>query len=186
MKELILRYGRAIRGLPSVMRGYFNRFGEPGCSAIAALAVTGIISATTLQINDADSFLSFLEFNLFPIMHPFPHPLSILCLDNARVHDKIRIYALAQQFSIIVLFLPTYSFDYDPIELCFKLSKGYIRTHYGEDRAENPISQQLLAALFNCVDSDISCNLFRHCFIDVTDEDRMWANDIDRSYDIIV
>jgi hypothetical protein len=124
MKELLLRYGRAIQGIPSVSRGYFNSFGEPGCSAIAALAVTGIIPATTLQINDADSFLSYLEFNLFPTMHPFPHPLSILCLDNARVHDKIRIYALAQQFSIIVLFVPTYSFDYDPIELCFKFSKG--------------------------------------------------------------
>ena len=109
MQELIERYWRAIIGIPSINRGYFNRYSEPGCSSIAALSITRIISATILlvQINDAETFLSYLEHDLFPRMQPFPRPQSILCLDNARVYDKIRIYVLAQRFSIIVLFLPT-------------------------------------------------------------------------------
>ena len=110
-------------------------------------------------------------------MGRYPEPQSILVLDNARVHAKDEIFAIAQRFGIFVLFLPTYSFDYNSLELLLHLSKQYIRLRYGNISAANPSASMLSRGLLNAATNDAVCNMFRHCGVHVTDEARAWAND---------
>lgn len=90
-------------------------------------------------------------------MNPYPLEKNVLILDNAAVHDKVRIYALCARFGVVVLFLPTCSFDFNPIELLFHLGKDYIRQHDGIDAAENPLSVVLNKALFSNCSADDAC-----------------------------
>jgi len=78
---------------------------------------------------------------------PFPGPLSVLVMDNAKVHHGAGILELAERFrrflsSHIVLtstdwqlpeirieFLPPYSPDLNPIEEAFSKIKSFLRRH---------------------------------------------------------
>jgi transposase len=176
-EELYARYGRAVSNNPAVQKRHFNHRLGNGCSSIAAMSLKGIIAVKVLGINDADSFLTFLEFYLLPVMNPYPEPESVLGIDNARVHDKLRIIALCQRFGVICLFLPTYSFDFNPIELCFNDAKGWLRQKHSVAVSEDPLTWQLETALWNSVTTEQACSTFRHCFIEVTEDAEDWAKE---------
>lgn len=176
-KEATLRkFGRSDRNVPAWRRLPFLTHGERSTSTIASMSIRGCESATSIAINTANTFLIVLEFNILPIMNPYPLDKSVLILDNAAVHDKVRIYALCARFGVIVLFLPTYSFDFNPIELLFHLGKNYIRQHDGITVANNPLSVVLNRSLFSSCSADDACAIFQHCFIHVSANDQMWAN----------
>ena len=101
----------------------------------------------------------------------------MLVLDNANVHDHARIYALAQKFGVIVLFLPTYSYDFNPVEYIFHLSKNQLARNglLGVDH-NSPLADDFKEALITCCTPDQACNLFQHCFIEVTPAHRQYAN----------
>jgi len=54
---------------------------------------------------------------------------SVLIIDNASHHPKDRIEAVADEFGFIVIFLPKYSPDYNPIELHWANIKNWLRLH---------------------------------------------------------
>ena len=108
-------------------------------------------------------------------MRPYPNVNSVLVLDNASVHDRDAIYALVGTIGAYVLFLPPYSYDFNPIELAFKVSKDYLLRHYDEFVAANPLGDKLRESLLNSVSSDMACNMFEHCFIEITPAVRYWA-----------
>ena len=170
------KYGRSPVNKPAWRRRPATFHGERSTSVIASMSIRGIESATNLPINNADTFLNVLEFDILLVMNPYPLEKSVLILDNAAVHDKVRIYALCARFGVIVLFLPTYSFDYNPIELIFHLAKNHIRQHEGIDAAHNPISLALNRALYASCSVENACALFQHCFIHVSANDQIWAN----------
>jgi transposase len=81
-----------------------------------------------------------------PLCSPFPGPLSVLIMDNARIHHGEGILALSEQFSkdvssyfrlflkisidIRIEFLPPYSPDLNPIEEAFSKVKAFLRRHH--------------------------------------------------------
>ena len=63
--------------------------------------------------------LHWLKEHLFKVLEKN----STLILDNAGVHKKDEIYALAKEYGHDVLFLPSYSPDFNPIEKVFAILK---------------------------------------------------------------
>ena len=50
-------------------------------------------------------------------------------MDNASVHHTHEVVSLFQSVGILLLFLPPYSPDLNPIEETFSYIKGYLRKH---------------------------------------------------------
>ena len=64
-----------------------------------------------------------------PMCIAYPGPLSVLVLDNAKIHHNAEILALADHFSVCIEYLPPYSPDLNPIEEAFSQIKYFIRRH---------------------------------------------------------
>ena len=97
-------------------------------------------------------------------------------MDNASVHRKLEIIALCAQFNVLVLFLPPYSYDFNPIEKAFHIAKAYVRRMWGEAEENESVVERMREALWSVRDADQACNLFQNFFIDVTPAERQWAN----------
>jgi len=87
---------------------------------------------TLTQIKD--KFLYSLENCFFKSFsnpyNPFDiPPLSVYIFDNARTHDKYRIDNLCSQYGVLALYLPPYSYDFNPIETHFSTSRTYLQSH---------------------------------------------------------
>jgi hypothetical protein len=169
------KYGWALRGHPAFVKRFgINGLGE-GFSSIASFSLNGIDTVTTFDRNihgniGGDEFLHTLEYIIFPTMNIYDEgPRCVLGLDNSRTHQKDEIYALAAQFGIKVHFLPTYSYDMNPIELCFHLAKAHIKKNYHNERII-PLITQFTISLYECCDRKKAAALFRKCYIPVEDE----------------
>ena len=62
-----------------------------------------------------------------PLCSPFPGPLSVLVIDNARIHHGDKILELADWYGVRIEYLPPYSPDLNPIEEAFSKIKSFIR-----------------------------------------------------------
>jgi transposase len=60
-------------------------------------------------------------------MNPFPGKNSVLVMDNARIHHDDKIVNVIERSSCRVLYLLSYSPDYNPIEIAFFIIKIWIR-----------------------------------------------------------
>jgi transposase len=136
--------------------------------------LNGIDTITSYDIEDTgnidtDKFLHTLKTVIFPTMNRYgTGPRCVAVLDNCRIHQKDEIYAIAAEFGIKVLFLPPYSYDYNPIELCFHLSKALIKKRNNDNRNRNKsLIFQFEEALYECCDQKMAAQLFRKCFIPV-------------------
>ena len=101
-------------------------------NAIAAMCHDGIVSIelTNSTVNH-EIFFDFVRSKLIPNMMPFDgnNQCSIVIMDNLSVHHVQEIIDLFNYCGIIVLFLPPYSPDLNPIEECFSYVKKYLRRH---------------------------------------------------------
>ena len=121
-------YGYAFRG----QRAEVHRLMVRGkrVSSIAAISSTGMVDVymTTDSVN-GDTFFDFVRGSLIPNMLPFPNPRSIVVMDNCSIHHVEQVTALLEEAGILVLFLPPYSPDLNPIESVFGFVKGYLKQY---------------------------------------------------------
>ena len=101
-------------------------------NAIAAITSSGLLTVelTKATVN-GDNFFDFIRGTLIPHMRPFDgvSPHSILIMDNCSVHHVNEVREVLQQAGILVLFLPPYSPDLNPLEEAFSYIKQYLRKH---------------------------------------------------------
>ncbi len=169
--EIRRRKGYAYIGVaPFVLENNIQHGEVVSTSCIATLSIEGILTATPLSLVDGNAFVHTLENVILPCMAPFPLPKSVLILDNAAVHLKQYIGVICQSFGVLVLFLPAYSYDFNPIELCFHVAKSHLRKRFPLENANSPLPERLVEALFRSVDSNMACKLFQHCYIDITND----------------
>jgi hypothetical protein len=74
-----------------------------------------------------------------PLCSLYPGPLSILVLDNVRIHHNNEILALTDHFGVLIKYLPPYSPDLNPINEVFSLIKHFLRQHkdyYGRTQGD--------------------------------------------------
>ncbi|KAI7960205.1 hypothetical protein MJO29_005273 [Puccinia striiformis f. sp. tritici] len=71
----------------------------------------------------------FLEEVLMPQMNPFPGPNSVLVLDNAAIHHNGRVAEICEAANVLLVYLPPYSPDFNPIEKVFSVLKSKLKRH---------------------------------------------------------
>jgi transposase len=113
---------RAPRGERAV--GAAPRNPGPNRTLLAALTPRGIGPALLVEgAADAALFAAYVERCLVPALRPG----QTVVLDNLSVHKGERIRALVEGAGGRVLFLPSYSPDFNPIEPAFAKVKAHLR-----------------------------------------------------------
>lgn len=148
-------------------------------SALVALSLKGVLSKTMVDTSElsvtTELFMTVLRYRILPQMNPFPADRSILFLDNARIHNKMQVYAACAAVGVRAFFLPPYSCDYMPNELLFNNSRTYMVREFGLGNHIRTIEDMFSEALENCMTPDQICNTFAFCGYPVSAVDRAWA-----------
>jgi transposase len=113
---------RALPGHRAV--GRIPRGRREAISWLATLTPTGIGESLLVQgAVDRPVFEAFVERVLVPSLRPG----QIVVLDNLSVHKSARARTLVEAAGCRLVFLPTYSPDFNPIELAFAKTKQALR-----------------------------------------------------------
>lgn len=81
---------------------------------------------------DGKAFLAFVREVLVPAMRPG----QVLVMDNLSVHKAPGVVAALENAGCHVVFLPSYSPDFNPIERCWSKVKWLVRSAEARDDAE--------------------------------------------------
>ena len=126
-------------------------------SAVTAMCTEGVVDyhLTTGTVN-SHSFFDFVRGQLVPNMQPFPGDRSVLIMDNCSVHHSEEVKDLVRDAGILLLYLPPYSPDYNPIEELFSYAKYYLKEHDEVAQALGDVTLILKSAFDNVISNQ--CN----------------------------
>lgn len=148
-------YARAPRGQRAV--GAVPRNHGPNVSVIGALGLRGMVAALSVEgAVDTDVFDVFVRQVLVPALTPG----DVVLLDNLNVHHASCIEQAVQAAQGQVLFLPSYSPDFSPIEPCWSKVKAFLRG--AAARTRRRLEAALRTALQSLRPEDIR-GWFTHC-----------------------
>ena len=121
--NLLRRFGRAPRGARVHDHTPGGRWRTS--TFLAALRVTGLTAPGVFDgAIDGESFLAYIEQILVPTLHPG----DLVIADNLGAHKVAGIQRAIQAAGATLWYLPSYSPDLNPIELCFAKLKALVRT----------------------------------------------------------
>ncbi len=121
--NLLRRYGRAPRGARVHDHAPCGRWQTS--TFLAALRVTGLTAPGVFDgAIDGESFRAYIEQILVPTLQPG----DIVIADNLGAHKVAGIQRAIQAAGATLWYLPPYSQDLNPIELCFAKLKALVRT----------------------------------------------------------
>jgi transposase len=80
---------------------------------------------------NGERFCDFIKGTLIPNMLPYDglNPTSIVVMDNCSIHHVSEVQCLLEDAGIVVIYLPPYSPDFNPIETAFSYVKQYLKKH---------------------------------------------------------
>ena len=113
-------------------------------SVIAYMSTKGILDCSNLRGGvDGDAFYRSLQQSLLPHLLPYngSNPSSVVIMDNASIHHIEEVGKTIQDAGSLLIPLPPYSPDYNPIENAFSKVKTVMK-----DMEESPDYKDL------CVD----------------------------------
>ena len=116
--NLLRRYGRAARGVRVYDDAPFGRWQTSTC--LAALRVTGL---TAPGVFDGPSFLAYVEQILVPTLRSGDRVIA----DNVSAHNVAGVRRAIEQAGATPWYLPPYSPNLNPIELCFAKLRVIVR-----------------------------------------------------------
>lgn len=117
--DALRQFGYSIRGYPARSLKITSKGTQ--YSTIAFMSTTQLIDSYVVEDTvDGDVFYHFVQSSLLPQLQPFNgvNQNSVVVMDNFSVH-LYDIVKLINSVGALVLFLPPYSLDLNPIELCF-------------------------------------------------------------------
>jgi transposase len=92
---------------------------------VAAIGLTGVVAALTYAgATDADAFAAFAE----QVLGPELRSGDVVVLDNLAAHKDARVRQAVEARGAVLLFLPPYSPDLNPIEKAWSKVKAWLRT----------------------------------------------------------
>lgn len=152
---MVRRYGRCFGG----SRVYDERPGNKGknITLIGAMSDEGLIATMTLPggLNTA-SFVVYVEKILLPQLWVG----AIIVMDNLPVHYAEIVRTLIESAGAYIKFLPPYSPDLSPIELCWSKLKAILRSEAA--RTSETLNEAITKAI-NTITSENAQNWFNHC-----------------------
>jgi transposase len=153
--QLARRYGRARAGnraVGSVPKNY----GE-SVSLIGAIDGSGLIASFALRgATDTQAMIVFLSEILLPQLKPG----DCVVWDNLSVHKTLAVRRMFEKAEVELLYLPPYSPDLNPIEMCWSKLKTSLRT--AAARTYEKLSEAISAAIKEITARDAQ-NWIRHC-----------------------
>ncbi len=110
---------------------------------------------------NAERFEDWFTDMLLPQTQSYPQPNSVVIIDNARIHNKERLMQFARAKDVIILFLPPYSPDWNPIEIMWACIKNRLRA---VGRGQNDDFDELLAHAISYANEVTNHEaVFEHC-----------------------
>lgn len=150
-------YGRILGGKRVEDKAPKKRKGK--VSLIAAISNQGMNAEACLVHEgsvDTAAFLSYLKDVLLPTLQPG----QIVIMDNFTIHHNSKVRELIQSKGCNLLYLPTYSPDFNPIEYLFAKVKAFIRKI--RPVKVPTLIQAFMDAILTITPDDAS-NTFKHC-----------------------
>ena len=127
-RDAFRRYARSTKGTKAVAQVPFSRGNR--VSVMAALDHRGFLSWKCTQGTfTRKEFHEVFAEKVIPHLNPWPLPRSIVIMDNAKIHMFEELQNSIHQTGARLLFLPPYSPELNPIEVCFGQLKRWIRKH---------------------------------------------------------
>lgn len=149
-------YGRAPRG----KRLYDScpRNQGKNISLIGALSWDGLIATMSIPGSvNTDVFLTYIQEVLLPQLWVG----AVVIMDNLPVHHAQSIEDVIESVGAKVVFLPPYSPDLSPIELCWSKLKQCLRA--AKARTHTALEQALTQIVTEQISSDDAWGWFNHC-----------------------
>jgi len=148
-------FARAPRGERA--RGYVPRNRGEVTTMLGALDIHGVRAMMTVEgATDAEVFETFLERVLLRKLKPG----DIVVLDNLGAHRTEDVRRLIEAAGARVLYLPPYSPDLNPIELCWAKLKGLLK-EFGA-RTREALDDAIRRAM-DLIDASDAQAWFGHC-----------------------
>ena len=162
-KDHTRKFGYELKGETPV----YHRFLVRGkrVSSITAMSVDGIVAYDlTASTVNGEKFLDFLRATLVPEMMPYngSNPRSILVMDNCTIHHISDVIDFLLSVGILVIYLPPYSPDLNPIEELFSFLKYYLKQHDEVIQALNSNPIEVIKSAFNEITRDHCKAWVRH------------------------
>ena len=124
---------------------------------LGALDIRGVRALMTVEGGtDADAFEAFLQHVLVPKLRPG----DIVILDNVGAHKPEGMRSLIEGAGASLIFLPPYSPDMNPIELCWSKLKAALKD-FGARTVED--LHQAIRRAMDLVFADDAMGWFTHC-----------------------
>lgn len=148
--------GRSIRG--ERLHDSCPRNRGSNISVIGALSMDGLIATMSLPGSvNTEVFSTYIEQVLAPQLWVGAY----VVMDNLSVHKASRIREIINKAGAELIFLPPYSPDLSPIELCWSKLKQCLRS--AKARTTEAINQALSEIVNQHISDDDAVGWFEHC-----------------------
>jgi transposase len=148
-------YGWAPKGERAY--GKAPRNWDKNVTLIASLSAEGIGAAMSVEgATDGAAFQTYVKHFLVPTLKTG----QIVVMDNLQVHKSLKVRELIEGAGASVLFLPSYSPDFSPIEGAFSKVKTIVR------KAQARTHEALIEAIGDALDAVSrrdALGFFEHC-----------------------
>ena len=149
------RYGWAPKGERACGQAPCNR--GRNTTRLAAMTQNGLLASMTVEgAANTAVFLTYLDNVLCPALRPG----QVVILDNLSVHKSAAVAGRIAAAGCRLLFLPTYSPDFNPIEGAFGKLKAFLRR--AAARTRDALEIAITAGLATIGASDAR-GWFKHC-----------------------
>jgi transposase len=153
--DLLRRYARGLRGVRVGDQAPYGRWHSS--TLIAAVRLDGITAPAVIDGPiDHDVFTAYIDQVLVPTLRPG----DLVVVDNLGAHRGDDIRGLIEAAGASLRFLPPYSPDFNPIELCFAKLKAILRA--ARPRSFEAVCTVVGASLGHFLPSECT-HYFRHC-----------------------
>ena len=165
-RAALRRYAYSFRGKPTSAHRWLVR-GEH-LSTIAMMSQAGELDCkvVTGSVN-GDVFYNFVQGNLLPHLMPFNgiNPHSVVVLDNASIHHVDDIMSMVEEVGALVMFLPPYSPDFNPIEELFSKVKTTAKQYEADLEMQAMDLEEIVLAAFSSITGEDCCSWIEHAGI---------------------
>jgi transposase len=149
------RYARAPRGERAY--GAVPRNHHTNTTLFACLTDRGMGECMAIEgAADGEAFVAYLREFLVPTLTPG----QVVVLDNLSVHKDARVAPLIAGAGCRLCYLPSYSPDFNPIELAFSKIKTAMRQ---EGARTHEALVDALGPVFDTVSAQDAMGWYRHC-----------------------
>lgn len=137
----------------------FNR--QKRWTVLPALSVNGYLNSPLIFQGSVtqELFVWWLRNSVIPQLRPD----QVVVMDNASVHHGEPIQQLIKETGLVVIYLPPYSPDYNPIEQTFNVLKAWIRRHIHVAKDFSSFGDFLSYAVEACGEEDDALSHYRDC-----------------------